>query len=690
MEASAITSREHSEEAMDQTKPLDSKFTQRYLNTSEQVSGNEEYCQLEKGLIVGSDPQAIDSPKHTYSFLPFEPTDEEVFAEPKPETDIEGRGDTNRNYEAEDQPLRKRTNSKVHITETAEEAEEGNGRKGCKPVARTNSKDLLPYPTEESQAEQKPAEQNMRLNHRISSDPNKLKPLSARSHQEATSLLSYPSSTDVPANVNSAVDELNDQPAETSQSLLNECDMLNIRKMLPYKVVYSRPVRGNTELVAIFLGFLLMMQFFLVLRDSFMSYNTKSNHSGCECTFPFPWLLTFALRAYSRIVIPLAVSIMFWRQVVRPWAPQREGRDGQQERSPEEAFSFQLMKKNNASIVKAFIAIFWNSSLVNSTVEKQLQSVQDHFERKLIWMLLLAIIQPIILFVALVGFNVFNLTGTDNMPTLAFMLGIADIISLTLVSFASGIMLSFYFIEVDIKKYIRCLCTVQGIGKTLISKATRIDNCITDRWYPLEIGMRISSGVYPILLLVSWSADTPLSCGFSVPTDTLDVKNYAAACWLVFILSIAVGQLLSSAPLKPDLLGPVGLLSEFVILLLLWIFSPTHRWSELTHILYAVVPLCFLLWYHVVSIDRQLAALRKGKNKPTHVSRLCSRISLLLLITVGLYASVATDYGHLHPSAQGKYSMIWHFQHGISTTTADFHLRKYCYMYPEDCIVSLK
>jgi hypothetical protein len=422
--------------------------------------------------------------------------------------------------------------------------------------------------------------------------------------------------------------------------------VLDIRKMLPYTIVSK--LKRKKSILAVTLGVLLVMQLFLVLADSYVSYGAQSKHSGCVCSFRFEWLLTFSLRFYTRFVIPLTVSVVFWRQIIRPRPPTRVGGDGIPERSQEEAFSTELLRSINLRTVRSFIEKFWYSTLVNESVEKQLISVQDYFEEKLGIMLKLAITQPVILGLSLAFFNVFNLSDPKTLMFIK-LLGIVDIISLSLVSFATGIMLSFYFIEVDIKKYIRSLCTISGTGKILLSKAKRVETCITDRWYPLEIGMRFSSVIYPILLIISWASSSPLSCGFSLSDDALDESKFAAGCWLLFIVSIGVGQLLTTAPLSPGYLGPTGMCSEVILLVFLWFFSPTLEWSALTHILYALIPMCFLVWYHVVSIGRQWVAINRVNDNQTHVSRLFSRSGFLVLIVIGLCASLYTDYRHLHP-----------------------------------------
>ena len=509
-------------------------------------------------------------------------------------------------------------------------------------------------------------------NAKQSGSPSERRPQSPRNRE----LLSYPSSSDAP-NEHSVTAALDQQPENDA------CYVLSLQKMGPYRFIKSH-VKAHKDLLAVILGILMVMQVFLVAEDSYVSYEAKSTHSGCKCSFPFPWLLTFLLRFFSRLVIPLTISIMFWRQIVRQRSPSRVGKDGKSNRSAQQAFSAELMRPINEKTVRAFIEKHWNPALVNASTREQLESVQKHFESKLTYMLVYATCQPLVLFLALLLFNVFNLNA-DQMPWATALLGFADIVSLSLVSAASGFMLSFYFIAVDMKKYIRCLCAINGVIKGLTTKANTIEKCITDQWYPLEIGMRFSSAIYPLFLIVSWAADTPLSCGFSV---TIDALNDAAGCWLLFILSIGVGQLLTASPLKPHLLGAVGLACEIVLLGLLWLFSPTYEWSALTHILYAVIPLCFLIWYNVVSIDRQLVAINRGNNQ-THVSRMFSRSGLLALICLGLTMSLATDFRHVHPSAIGKYDGFAGVDPSKLPST-EYNLLRFCNMHPDGCVITLK
>ena len=410
----------------------------------------------------------------------------------------------------------------------------------------------------------------------------------------------------------------------------------------------------STTLVAAALTALICMQIFLVSVDCYESYSIRSEHSQCSCSFPYPWLVTAALRITSRFAFPLLLSIVFWRHVV--CRKTRAAAEGQPVSKVK--FAAEIEKEHNQTVVIQLYKKFWDSSVrpSNDISGKQLlKSIRDQINTELTWMCITSLLQSALLVTVLFAFHLIDAQDVNWFDT-SFWLGVVDTLSFGIILAVSGVMLSFYFLESKIKHYVRAIHTFPSTSRTLRDKARTTENCITSRWYPLEIGIRYASVVIPTTLVMSWASDIPLSCGFSVTVEAI-TNHSAAACWLGFIAVVTIGQVMVTSPFRPFYIRWTGLSMEAVIIFIFYCTFPTYKWMQLTHILYAIVPISYLIWYHIASIRRQWLAVNRVKDEnPTYVSRLASRTGLLILILATLAASLRTEYNHLHPSAIGKYS----------------------------------
>ena len=409
-----------------------------------------------------------------------------------------------------------------------------------------------------------------------------------------------------------------------------------------------------TTLVVVALTTLMCAQMFLVSVDCYESYNIRSEHSQCSCSFPYPWLVTAALRITSRFAFPLLLSIVFWYQVVY-----RNETAGKDQPRTKRTFATEIQKEHNHKIVRDIIQKFWDLSVKPSDNWLELlRRIRDKMDADLTWMCSTSLVQSFILVISLFAFHLVEANGTNRSGS-SFWLGVADILSFGIVTAVSGVMLSFYFLESKIKHYIRAVHTLSSTSRTLRDKAKEAEHCITNRWYPLEIGMRFASVIIPAILLMNWASDIPLSCGFSVSIEAIEERS-AAACWMGFIVVVIVGQVMVTSPFNPIYIHCTGLGMEIVFLFIFYLTFPTKEWMQLTHVLYAIVPLSYLIWYHVASICRQWPAINRTKEgNPTYVSRLASRTGLLILILATLFASLNVEYGHLHPSAIDKYKYMY-------------------------------
>ena len=428
--------------------------------------------------------------------------------------------------------------------------------------------------------------------------------------------------------------------------------ILNIKSFTAYVCV--RKFSYSTRVVAFALTALMCMQMFLVSMDCYESYGIRSEHSHCSCSFPFPWLVTAMLRITSRFAFPLLLSIVFWRHVVC----RRAGSAAEGQAVTKGKFSAEIQKKRNHPIVLEFCKKHWDSSVKqNADGATLLRSIQDELNAELNWMCLTSLLQSAILVVSLFAFHLVAFDVHDNnWVDSSFWLGIVDLLSFGIILAVSGVMLSFYFLESKIKRCVRAIYTLSSKNRALREKAKAKEHCLTRRWYPLEIGMRYASVIIPVILIMTWASDVPLSCGFSVSVEAI-TNHSAAACWLGFILVIVFGQVMVTSPFRPFYIRWTGLGMESVVLCIFYWTFPTYKWIQLIHILYAIVPLSYLIWYHVASIRRQWIAVNTEKEEnPSYVSRLSSRIGFFILILATLVASLRTEYSHLNPSAIGKYS----------------------------------
>ena len=396
------------------------------------------------------------------------------------------------------------------------------------------------------------------------------------------------------------------------------------------------------------------MQIFLVSMDCYESYNIRSEHSQCSCSFPYPWLVTAALRITSRFAIPLLLSIVFWCHVVCWKAGSAENQQ------VEGKFAAEIEKQHNHAVVREALNKFWLSPvkpLHNTSGKALLTAFRSKMNAELTCMCITSLLQSALLVIALFAFHLVDVhVHDDNWFDSSFWLEVVDALSFGITSAVSGTMLSFYVLESKIKHYVRAVHTTSSCSRTLRDKAKATEYCITNRWYYLEIGMRYASVILPTILVISWASDVPLSCGFSVSVETI-TQHSAAACWMGFIIVITLGQVMVTSPFKPVYIRSTGLAMELVILSIFYWTFPTYSWMQLTHILYAIFPVSYLIWYHIASIRRQWIVINKVKEgNPTYVSRLASRIGLLILILATLAASIRTEYSHLHPSAIDKYN----------------------------------
>ena len=414
--------------------------------------------------------------------------------------------------------------------------------------------------------------------------------------------------------------------------------LINVIPNIPY-----------VQLSLTFFALMLLFQVVLFCFDCYNGFQIESNHSKCTSDW-FPFLLTTSLRALSRIAFPLAIFTCFCIEFLKEQSENCSSR---------RKFIMEVVKPRNQYIADEFINSFLNYSNSQNEVElkERIRYIQQYLDKYLWKLVLLSLIQACVLITALAVFSAFNLSQKW------FVIFILDLVSFGVLLFMCGVAMSLLLLDGEIKHYIRqfrTFCTSK-----LKQKAKTVDDCIGERWHPMNKLISAMTVLYCFLLVISWASGSPLSCGYSINNQAIKDES-ACGYWLVFIMVLALGQFFGTNP-KSFTFAVIIIGIEVLVLLVVGILSPTLEWSKFTHILYAIVPLSYLLWYHIMSIPRQWAGITlKTKTKSTAVnsrtiywSRIGSRSAMIALIAFSLIASVYTEYKHITPSAIGQYSKIY-------------------------------
>ena len=396
----------------------------------------------------------------------------------------------------------------------------------------------------------------------------------------------------------------------------------------------------------IFLASMLLFQVVLFGFDCYNGFQIESNHSKCTSNW-FPFLLTTSLRALSRIIFPLAIFVCFCIEFLKEQSENCSSR---------RKFIIEVVKPRNKDIADEFIKSYLNypNSQNEVTMKDRIWYLQKYLDMYLWRLMLLSLIQAFVLMIALAVFSAFNLSQKW------FVIFILDLVSFGVLLFMCGVAMSLLLLDGEIKHYIRHFRTY--CNSKLKRKAETVDNCIGERWHPMNKLISVTTVLYCFLLVISWASGSPLSCGYSINNQAIEDES-VSGYWLVFIMVLALGQFCATNPISFTF-GVIIIGVEVIVLSIIYKLSPTLEWSKFTHILYAIVPLSYLLWYHIMSIPRQWVGINlKTNTKSTaanrrtiYWSRIGSRSAMITLIAFALAASLYTEYNHITPSAIDQYS----------------------------------
>jgi hypothetical protein len=397
--------------------------------------------------------------------------------------------------------------------------------------------------------------------------------------------------------------------------------------------------------IKVILAVMLLLQVVLVVVHTSYGFGKRSEHSKCT-SYLFELLPITVLRTLSRVVLPGGIYLYFCFWVMRA-----------QLCSVRRKFITEIMNPRNKGTANDFMKRFVDPhSKDEAGTEQHLRDIQQHLDNRLYHMVQLSCLGALVLALSLLFFDVFQ-----QQEMRSILLGIVDVVSFGALLVMCGTVLSLLYLDGVIKQYFRQF-RVYCVSKQLKIKAKNVDDCISEHWYPLNKLISILTVLYCVVLTISWASGTPLSCGISIPQEKIE-DTFASYSWLWLILTLGFGQFFGMCPFS-FWCGICVSVVETLILVMLYFLSPSLEWSQFTHVLYAIVPLNYLLWYHIMSIPRQWAGIRiisNGRNfnpdsRTTYWSRFGSRSALIILILSALSLSMYTEYGHIISSAIDKHS----------------------------------
>jgi hypothetical protein len=397
--------------------------------------------------------------------------------------------------------------------------------------------------------------------------------------------------------------------------------------------------------IEVILASMLLLQVLLVIVHTSYGFGRRSEHSKCT-SYLFELFPITVLRTLSRVVLPGGIYLYFCFWVMRA-----------QLCSVRRKFITEIMNPRNKGTANDFMKRFVDPhSKDEAGTEQHLRDIQQHLDNRLYHMVQLSCLGALVLALSLLFFDVFQ-----QQEMRSILLGIVDVVSFGALLVMCGTVLSLLYLDGVIKQYFRQF-RVYCVSKQLKIKAKNVDDCISEHWYPLNKLISILTVLYCVVLTISWASGTPLSCGISIPQEKIE-DTFASYSWLWLILTLGFGQFFGMCPFS-FWCGICVSVVETLILVMLYFLSPSLEWSQFTHVLYAIVPLNYLLWYHIMSIPRQWAGIRiisNGRNfnpdsRTTYWSRFGSRSALIILILSALSLSMYTEYGHIISSAIDKHS----------------------------------
>ena len=385
-------------------------------------------------------------------------------------------------------------------------------------------------------------------------------------------------------------------------------------------------VKKHGGMIAILMCIVFVSLLALSFRSVFADMPWHLEESPCYRKLFFSPMLQIGLKVLSTFVFPGILACVFWHVL-------NKGVGDQHLQLVEE-----LMKEENEEIVMKFVHTFIGDKSVTQETDcwDSVKRLRSNMEVELQNTCLTALIKTTVTTVSCV--LTFQATGLISYAEMI------RIVLMGLIQIFSAVMFGFYYRDMSLK---HCICSLHALCKghpSLRQKAAEMEQGLTERWFKLEIFCCFASVLYPLLVLGSWSSGLPLTC------KPPPVDHAQGHVWLMFV---AITSLCRAWETTFYSIGPVRFAAPiFEALFLVYLFSnqASWEWMQYLNILYFTVPISFLVWYNLATVHVQWDTLDVD-DKPARMSRLWSRIGLLVLLTLALCACAMSEYSYV---ASGK------------------------------------
>ena len=408
--------------------------------------------------------------------------------------------------------------------------------------------------------------------------------------------------------------------------------VLNVKKTFVYCAVHK--ISKHKWILGGLLVFLSNVQLVLTVihcgKDIYRFYDTADRTT--EAPYP-PWILLILLRGLVRFVLTLCLSLSLWNQFFN-------------KRLKGDPLTYELERPRNFNLIKVYAEKHRGRVLKKVTQQNDfLQEMQSEIVDSLNITCLTSILQSVFLSTILM-IMLIRTNGQDTITMVNMVIGVLDILSFFTNLVFSSITLEFYFTEARIMHIAREIRLLPEANKKLRQKAKTVDHQLIDRWYGLEILCNYYSLLLPLILFASFASQIPL--GSMEPKH--DLPKEAVYYWSIYIIAVFIGQLLISCPFQVRTVHLTGIILEVSAFIMLLLVCEDFTWSAYTHVLYAIIPLTYLIWYHLVSATRQWMSINQSSRadgNAVHVPNFASQIGFFVLIICTLAASFFTEFYYI-------------------------------------------
>ena len=406
------------------------------------------------------------------------------------------------------------------------------------------------------------------------------------------------------------------EPIRSSTEAYWVCDVSDYRIRAVVNVV-----KKNGGMVTILMGIMFVGVLALSFRSVFTDVLQPSEDSSCKSKLSLSPVLQIALIILSTFAFPSVLTCVFWHVLKKGVGDQHL------------QFVEELMKEENKEIITEFVQTYVRGK--NDTQEVHFWEDVKELRGNMEVELTNTCITAIALAAVVTFFFMLSFPATEHSSYMEMV----RMLLLGLVQAFSSIMFAFYYRDMSLK---HCICSLHVVCKghpSLSQGAQEMEQCLTERWFKLEIFCCFASVLYPLLVLASWSSGLPLSC------KTPPVDQSQNVVWLTFVGITVFCQAWGTTFYSIGSLRFVAPIIEALFLFHIYANQVTWEWTQYLNILFCTVPISYLVWYNLATMHCQWDTLGAG-DKPARMSRLYTRSGLLVLLVLALCACTVTEYGY--------------------------------------------